>query len=121
MRPDGEFGRIAALLQGLPMGEGVVLGPGDDAAVLRPSGSHDLVATTDAFVEGRHFERDRITLEAIGARLAAANLSDLAAMAAQPRWALLSWAIPSNWSEHEVRAIQQSAAVVFAAEAHYSD
>jgi thiamine-monophosphate kinase len=69
---------------------GVVLGSGDDAAVLRPAPGADLVATTDAFVEGGHFLRGWCPPRTAGARLAQANLSDLAAMAATPRWALLS-------------------------------
>jgi thiamine-monophosphate kinase len=69
---------------------GVVVGSGDDAAVLRPTPGADLVATTDAFVEGGHFLRDWCPAPVAGARLAQANLSDLAAMAATPRWALLS-------------------------------
>lgn len=69
---------------------GVVVGSGDDAAVLRPAPGTDLVATTDAFVEGGHFLREWCPPRAAGARLAQANLSDLAAMAALPRWALLS-------------------------------
>ena len=69
---------------------GVVVGSGDDAAVLRPAPGSDLVATTDAFVEGGHFLRDWCPARVAGARLAQANLSDLAAMAAVPRWALLS-------------------------------
>jgi len=69
---------------------GVSLGPGDDAAVLEPASGMELVATTDAFVEGVHYLPTWSAPLAIGARLAAANLSDLAAMAARPRWALLS-------------------------------
>jgi thiamine-monophosphate kinase len=76
----------------------VIVGPGDDAAVLRPTTGMDLVLTTDALIENRHFRRDWCrtrarSLElarAVGARLAAANLSDLAAMAARPRWAVIS-------------------------------
>ncbi len=88
--PRGEFALIDRLVRGLPTGSGVVVGPGDDAAVLRPRAGRDLVATTDAFVAGVHFVPARLTAEEVGARLAAANLSDLAAMAAEPRWALLS-------------------------------
>jgi len=69
---------------------GVVVGSGDDAAVLRPAPGADLVVTTDAFIEGGHFLRDWCPARVAGARLAQANLSDLAAMAANPRWALLS-------------------------------
>jgi thiamine-monophosphate kinase len=68
----------------------VVLGAGDDAAVLRPRDGHDLVATTDALVENVHYLSDWLGAEALGARLATVNLSDLAAMGAAPRWALVS-------------------------------
>src|SRR5439155_5571043 len=71
-------------------GTGVVLGSGVDAAVVSPEPNRDLVVTTDAFVEGRHWRPGLIEPGALGARLAAANLSDLAAMAAEPRWGLVS-------------------------------
>ena len=84
-------------------GSGVVLGGGDDAAVLRPRAGADLVATTDTFVEGRHYlpahEAEIFPPRTIGARLARANLSDLAAMAARPRWALHSLGVRA---EHEI-------------------
>lgn len=86
----GEFDLIRALIARLPQGSGVLLGPGDDAALLAPRPGRELVATTDAFVVGVHVPRTGMTPRAIGRRLAAANLSDLAAMAAEPRWALLS-------------------------------
>jgi thiamine-monophosphate kinase len=69
---------------------GVILGAGDDAAVLRPAEGLDLVATTDAFVERVHYDPALLSPREIGARLAAACVSDLAAMAARPRWALHS-------------------------------
>mgnify|MGYP003694153499 FL=1 len=81
---------------------GVVIGPGDDAAVLAPSPDAEIVATADAFVEDRHYWSDWSPPRAAGARLAAANLSDLAAMAARPRWALLSIGIRAD---REVEAV----------------
>jgi thiamine-monophosphate kinase len=116
MAPPDEFARIAALTRGLSAGQGVVLGPGDDAAVLRPRAGWDLVATTDAFIEDRHFRRGQLPPGAIGRRLAAANLSDLAAMAALPRWALFSLVVPAAWDEAEVREVQQAAASALEAE-----
>lgn len=106
----GEFARIAALVSMLPKGEGVVVGPGDDAAVLRADDGHDLVVSTDTFVEGRHFRRDLLTPGEAGARFAAANRSDLAAMAARPRWATLALAVPPSWSENEVRMFERACA-----------
>ena len=85
-----EFERIRRLTAALPAGDGVRLGPGDDAALLVPRAGRDLAVTVDAFEEGRHWRDAWIDDEALGARLAAANLSDLAAMAASPRWALLA-------------------------------
>src|SRR5262249_30829140 len=111
-----EFARIAALIAGLPAGAGVVVGPGDDAAVLRLAEGRDLVATTDAAVEGRHFRRDVLSPEEAGTRLAAADLSDLAAMAAQPRWALISLVAPANWSGEDCRRLEHACARTLFAE-----
>jgi thiamine-monophosphate kinase len=69
---------------------GTVVDAGDDAAVLRARPDHDLVVTTDTLVEGVHYLPAWLGAGALGARLATANLSDLAAMCARPRWALLS-------------------------------
>lgn len=67
----------------------VVLGIGDDAAVLRVPAGHELVATTDTLVAEVHFPRD-MDPEALGHRALAVNLSDLAAMGAEPAWVLLA-------------------------------
>src|SRR5439155_1941942 len=68
----------------------VVLEPGDDAAILRPRDGAELAVTTDAIVEGIHYRGDWLDARGVGARLAEMNLSDLAAMASAPRWALLT-------------------------------
>ena len=86
----GERERIRRVTERLTQGEGVVLGPGDDAALLRARAGRDLAVTVDAFEEGRHWRAGWIEPASLGARFAAANLSDLAAMGAAPRWALLS-------------------------------
>ena len=106
----GEFELIRALLAGRLQGEGVIVGPGDDAAVLRPREGLDLVVTTDTFVEGRHFRRDLLSPEQVGSRLAAANLSDLAAMAAVPRWGLIALAVPAAWDAAHVVALERACA-----------
>lgn len=112
----GEFERIRAIVAALPAGEGVVLGPGDDAAVLRTREGFDLVMTTDAFVEGRHYRRDLLDAPAIGRRLAAANLSDLAAMGATPRWATIACGASASAAPDDLRAIELSCARALAAE-----
>ncbi|MES0874183.1 thiamine-phosphate kinase [Sinimarinibacterium thermocellulolyticum] len=74
-------------------GEGVVLGIGDDAALLRPSSGCELVVTSDTLVAGRHFP-DTTTPFDIGWKSLAVNLSDLAAMGARPRWCTLALTLP---------------------------
>jgi len=70
-----------------------VLGVGDDAAIVRPASGMDLVVTTDMLVAGTHFLPDADP-EALGWKALAVNLSDLAAMGAQPRWAVVAAALP---------------------------
>jgi thiamine-monophosphate kinase len=72
-------------------------GIGDDAAVLSVPEGHRLIASTDASVEGMHFRREWLTPREIGARAAAAAISDLAAMAATPLGLLLALALPQSW------------------------
>lgn len=72
----------------------VLVGPGDDAAVVEPQRGTLDVLTTDAQVEGVHFDHRFMPPDAIGHRALAANLSDLAAMGARPRVALLSLVLP---------------------------
>ena len=70
-----------------------VLGVGDDGAIVRPSPGMDLVVSTDMLVAGAHFLPDAEP-EALGWKTLAVNLSDLAAMGAQPRWAVMAAALP---------------------------
>ena len=72
----------------------VILGPGDDAAVLRGG----LVLSTDLAVEGVHFCLDWISAEEAGFRAGAAALSDMAAMGASPEGVLVSLAVPGDGS-----------------------
>jgi thiamine-monophosphate kinase len=74
----------------------MLVGVGDDAAVVEPARNQLEVLTVDALVEGVHFERRFTPADAIGHRALAVNLSDLAAMGATPRLALLSLALPET-------------------------
>jgi thiamine-monophosphate kinase len=74
---------------------GVVVGIGDDAAVLGPSVGQQ-VLTTDLLIEHVHFERDAITAHDLGAKAVVVNVSDVAAMGASPRAALVSIALPPD-------------------------
>lgn len=71
-----------------------VLGIGDDAALIRPSAGMELAVSADMLVAGRHFFPDADP-ELLGHKSLAVNLSDLAAMGATPKWALLSIALPA--------------------------
>ena len=76
-----------------------VLGVGDDGALIRPDPAMELVISTDMLVEGTHFFPDA-NPRMLGWKTLAVNISDMAAMGATPRWALLSLALPQadeNW------------------------
>ena len=82
-------------------GPDVLVPVGDDAAVVR-GGTGDLVLTTDALVEGTHFDRALSTPRDVGYKAIAASVSDMAAMAASPRYALcaltLSKDVDAGWA-----------------------
>jgi thiamine-monophosphate kinase len=90
----GEHALISRITARLAMPPWVLVGPGDDAAVMQPERGALDVLTTDAQVEGVHFDRRFVPPDAIGHRALAVNLSDLAAMGATPRAALLSLVLP---------------------------
>src|SRR3954469_15995477 len=91
----GEFGLIARVTSRLSQHAGVLLGPGDDAAVVAaPDGR--VVVTTDLLVDGRHFRRDWSTAYDVGRRAAAANLADIVAMGAQPTALVVGLATPAD-------------------------
>lgn len=85
------YQQIAPLAGGA---DDVLLGIGDDAAVLQVPEGYSLVSAMDTLVEGRHFFAG-IPADDIAWKALAVNLSDLAAMGAVPRWALLSLSLPS--------------------------
>jgi thiamine-monophosphate kinase len=68
------------------------LGVGDDAALVAPTPGCELVVSVDMLIEGTHFYPD-VEPEALGHKTLAVNLSDIAAMGARPRWALLACAL----------------------------
>jgi thiamine-monophosphate kinase len=74
---------------------GVLVGIGDDAAVLEPRGG-DLVFTTDLLVEGIHFERGSSSARDLGAKAVTVNVSDVAAMGASPRYAIAAIGVPED-------------------------
>jgi thiamine-monophosphate kinase len=91
----GEFGLIAAITARLPQGSGVIVGPGDDAAVLATADGR-VVVTTDLLVENRHFRRDWSSADDIGHKAAAQNLADVAAMGAVPTGLVVGLGAPAD-------------------------
>ena len=94
VRDIGEFGLIERLAESLPIevrgADGLVIAIGDDAAVWRPAAGEDIVITTDSLVEGIHFRIDWTDWESLGHKILAVNVSDLAAMGAVPKLAVVT-------------------------------
>lgn len=91
----GEFPLIARLVRALPAEEGIIVGPGDDCAVVECDGA-TLLLTCDAAIEGIHFRRQWAGAAAIGWKSGAAALSDIAAMGGRPRFMLITLACPPD-------------------------
>ncbi|MGW3348434.1 thiamine-phosphate kinase [Nonomuraea rubra] len=91
----GEFGVVNRITARLPQGEAVMLGPGDDAAIIgAPDGR--VVVSTDLLLEGRHFRRDWSTGYDVGRKAAAQNLADVAAMGATPTSLVVGLGLPAD-------------------------
>jgi len=84
---------IAAVAGG--EGAGVTVGIGDDAAVL----AGGIVASTDILVDGVHFDSGRLSVRDVGHRAAAASLSDMAAMGADPLCLLAAFGLPEGFGD----------------------
>jgi thiamine-monophosphate kinase len=91
----GEFGLIEAFTGIFQQGEDVLVGPGDDAAVLRVRKGH-VVVSTDLMVENRHFRRDWVGATDVGHRAAAQNLSDINAMGGRATALTIGLAAPAD-------------------------
>lgn len=90
-----EFELIARFFSRPARQASVRLGVGDDAALLAPSAGFEIAISVDMLVTGRHFFAD-VDPEKLGHKALAVNLSDMAAMGATPRWALLAGALPDT-------------------------
>jgi thiamine-monophosphate kinase len=114
----GRAGLVAELLRRFEPSPSVLLGPGDDAAVVTAPDSR-VVATTDVLVEGRHFRRDWSSAYDTGRRAAAANLADVAAMGARGTALLVALTapaeLPMDWALELADGLRDEAALVDAA------
>lgn len=111
---NGEFDLIDAIVATLgttATGDGVVLGPGDDAAVLALPTGHEMVVSTDTLVADRHYPGGACA-DAIGYRSLAVATSDLAAMGAEPAYATVALTSPdlaADWAKRYAHGLAQAA------------
>jgi len=89
-----EFEIIRRLFTPDKTSDSVIVGVGDDGAILRPDPGRDLVTVVDTMVSGVHFPQD-LNAEDIGFRAVAVNVSDIAAMGGRPRWMTLALTLAS--------------------------
>ena len=107
-----EFELIHRFFSHRAPGGGVVLGVGDDGAVLAPEPGKQQIQVVDTLVEGVHFPKDFSPAD-IGYRAVAVNLSDVAAMGAVPRWMTLALSLSAadeSWLEAFAEGVYAAAA-----------
>lgn len=111
--PDGEKELIRQIRRRVAKGPAVVTGIGDDAAVLRIPGGHQVLVTTDFSIEKVHFRREWHPPGVVGWRCLARGLSDIAAMGGEPQAAFLSLAlsrdVPQKWVSDFLRGLLELA------------
>lgn len=91
-----EFDYIAWLRRQTPAAQRVLIGPGDDCAMLEWSAGRPCLVTTDMLMEGRHFILEEVGPRRVGRKAMAVNLSDIAAMAGRPLAAVVDVALPRH-------------------------
>ena len=102
-----EFEFLQWLRSRLPSHPQLHVGPGDDAAVVRLAAGAALVVTSDLLSDGVDFELGRVSPRRIGHKALAVNLSDLAAMAAQPVTAIVSLLLPRDGAAELARELYE--------------
>ena len=111
----GEFVLIGRLTSGLTANDHVILGPGDDTAIVSAPDGRTLV-TVDILIEGRHFRRDWSTPVDIGRKAAAASLADIAAMGGTATALVIAFAapaeLPAAWAMQCMSGMSEEAALV---------
>ena len=102
----GEFALISRIIErlGAAAALDILVPPGDDAAIWL-AGSEGIVATIDALTEGTHWRADTMSFEDVGWRAVAANVSDLAAMGAEPGYLLVATSLGPSITPSEVDAL----------------
>lgn len=111
----GEFGLIDRLTSGLATNRHVIVGPGDDTAIVTAPDGRTLVSV-DILIEGRHFRRDWSTAVDVGRKAAAASLADIAAMGGTATSLVVAFAAPGDlpvaWAVQCMSGLAEEAALV---------
>ncbi len=101
----GEFQLIDWIRQRSSSHPQVLVGIGDDAAIMSPTPGEEIIVTTDMLMDGRHFIVGQTPPELIGRKALAVNLSDIAAMGGRPLAAFISWALPRQGGRDLAQAL----------------
>jgi len=97
-----EFALIDWIQQRAGVGAHLEKGIGDDCAIQRQHGDYDLLTSTDLLVEGVHFRRDWCSMNELGRKAAAVNISDIAAMGGKPQSLFLGLSRPDSIGDHDI-------------------
>jgi len=99
----GEFGMIDRIadIAGIHPAK-AVLGIGDDAALFETKPGLYTILTTDAMVEGVHFDLSYTPFDALGWKAIAASISDVAAMGGIPDYVIIAMGVPAHWQMHDI-------------------
>jgi thiamine-monophosphate kinase len=100
----GEFALIDRLVRGRPQPAGVLIGPGDDGAVVSADGGRTVVST-DMLVQGRHFRLDWSTPHDVGRKAIAQNAADMEAMGARTTAFVVGFGAPGDTAAAQVDAL----------------
>lgn len=103
----GEFGLIKRIQQQAGTAEHLIMGIGDDCAVQLQQSNQELLTSTDLLIEGVHFDRRWTSMEQLGRKAAAVNISDIAAMGGTPQSLFLGVGCPKNISPAELEALSR--------------
>lgn len=107
--PIGEFGLIDWIRkrQAGAKGRGTIIGVGDDCAVVRFAERADALITVDMLMDGRHFDLVNDGAEAVGYKAMGVNVSDIAAMAGTPRFAVVAVALPRDMAAETAKGLHE--------------
>lgn len=115
LRDTGEFALISRITGDLAADPRVLVGPGDDTAVLQATGG-SIAVTCDVLIEGRHFRRDWSTAIDVGRKAAAASLADIAAMGGRATALVVGFGAPADlptaWAVECTAGLREEASTV---------